>query len=95
MLLIDSPAYADDAGALGLLIRRLEVEIIYRPFSFLGGGGKERDGGLMGFASLLSRNLQINTAIAQFSSVKSIKDSLAKIPACLLSNVEQIRYWMT
>ena len=27
MLLIDSPAHADDAGALGLLIRRLEVKI--------------------------------------------------------------------
>lgn len=42
----------------------------------------------MSFASLLSRNLQFNTAIAHFGSIKSIKDSLPKFP--LFSDTEQI-----
>ena len=58
MLYMDSPAHADDAATLGLLIQRLEVELS-AIFIFLFGcccvKTKEK-GGLMGFSSLHYHN---------------------------------------
>ena len=54
MLYFDSPDHADDAGALGLLVRPIEVEIsaIFIFCVVLKLGSNERDGGLilMGFS---------------------------------------------
>ena len=76
MLAIDSPGDADDAGALGLLIMPVEVEIS-AIFNFWWCVENEEE---TGFASLLSPNLLFNTAIAHFRRIKSIKDSLPKFP---------------